>query len=306
MFADAVLAARIDRAEGRLLASLAEAGRRRRAQSRALILPFAGGLAVYAAPDSPANKLIGIGFDGPIDTEELSLIEDEWRERGEAPRVELSTLADARIPEALSERGYAVHGFEHVLGSSLATRPATPLRADAALPAEVEVELLRASDETQWIDINMASFASPDGTGSPTEESLPAAELYETILDYLQTPGLTHYLARLDGQPVGAASLRLDGNVAWLAGADTVPTARGQGVHKALIHHRLTDARAAGAEIAVVSTAPGSRSQQNLMRRGFGLLYTRVIFAAWRTSAANTVIRGRPRRSQLAHPTGRA
>jgi len=40
---------------------------------------------------------------------------------------------------------------------------------------------------------------------------------------------------------------------------------------------RLADAAAAGCDIAVVTTLPGSKSQENVQRRGFDLLYTRAI-----------------------------
>ena len=49
------------------------------------------------------------------------------------------------------------------------------------------------------------------------------------------------------------------------------------GVQKALLQRRLADASAAGCTLAVVTTAPGTRSQDNVMRRGFELLYTRAI-----------------------------
>jgi hypothetical protein len=48
-------------------------------------------------------------------------------------------------------------------------------------------------------------------------------------------------------------------------------------VQTALLATRLADAAAAGCDIAVVTTAPGSQSQQNVQRRGFQLLYTRAI-----------------------------
>ena len=48
-------------------------------------------------------------------------------------------------------------------------------------------------------------------------------------------------------------------------------------MQKALLRRRLADARAAGADLAAVVTAPGTRSQENVMRRGFILLYTRII-----------------------------
>jgi hypothetical protein len=42
-----------------------------------------------------------------------------------------------------------------------------------------------------------------------------------------------------------------------------------------LLEHRLAAAAAAGCSLAVVTTQPGSKSQQNAQRRGFALLYAR-------------------------------
>ena len=43
----------------------------------------------------------------------------------------------------------------------------------------------------------------------------------------------------------------------------------------ALLRARLMDAAAAGCTIGVVVTQPGSKSQQNVQREGFALLYAR-------------------------------
>jgi ribosomal protein S18 acetylase RimI-like enzyme len=85
------------------------------------------------------------------------------------------------------------------------------------------------------------------------------------------------YIAKLDGKPVGGASMRIDERLAQISGAGTLPEARGRGVQKALLQQRLDDARVAGCDLAVVTTAPGTRSQDNVMRRGFQLFYTRAI-----------------------------
>ena len=122
MFADAALAARIDRAEARLSAGVADVVHARRPDYRTIVLPISGGLAVYASPNSPVNKVIGLGFDGPLDLDALEQIEREWRARDEAVRVELSILADASVPVALSERGYHVHGYENVALGAIARR----------------------------------------------------------------------------------------------------------------------------------------------------------------------------------------
>ena len=75
----------------------------------------------------------------------------------------------------------------------------------------------------------------------------------------------------------GEAALNIDDNLAQLAGSGTAPPFRGRGVQKALVQRRLHHARDAGCDFAVVVTAPGSRSQANVMRRGFALLYARAI-----------------------------
>ena len=101
MFADATLAARIDQAEARLTSDAAEAIRDAGLQKRVVILSIAGGTAVYAGPATPMNKLIGLGFDGPLDLSLLNEVEREWRSRAEPVRVELSIAADrARLPAA--------------------------------------------------------------------------------------------------------------------------------------------------------------------------------------------------------------
>jgi hypothetical protein len=48
-------------------------------------------------------------------------------------------------------------------------------------------------------------------------------------------------------------------------------------VQTALLSARLADAVAAGCDVAVITTQPGSKSQQNAQRRGFDLLYTRAV-----------------------------
>jgi ribosomal protein S18 acetylase RimI-like enzyme len=82
-------------------------------------------------------------------------------------------------------------------------------------------------------------------------------------------------VALRDGVFAGGAELRVGGGIAQFAGAATAPEHRRRGVQTALLSARLVDA-AAGCEVAVITTQPGSKSQQNAQRRGFDLLYTRA------------------------------
>jgi ribosomal protein S18 acetylase RimI-like enzyme len=271
MFTDAALAARIDRADARSAADLAAGVRARHPDDRTLVRPFAGGLAVYTSPRSPLNKVIGLGFDGPIDLGELAEIEREWHARREPLRIELSILADASIPPALTERGYRLHGFENILGRALHDdEPAVETPG-------LTVERLHETDAQTWLDIAVTAFMDLDGTGSVADDSMPRDELERVLAELGEMPGFLRYVARIDGEAAGVASLRLDDDLAQVAGAGTLPAFRGRGIQKALLRRRLADARAAGCHLAVVTTAPGTRSQANVMRRGFELLYTRII-----------------------------
>ena len=93
----------------------------------------------------------------------------------------------------------------------------------------------------------------------------------------LVATGVECYLALVDGVLAGGGGLRTADGIAQLAGAATVPAHRRRGVQTALLATRLADASTAGCDVAVVTTQPASRSQQNVQRAGFDLLYTRAV-----------------------------
>jgi GNAT superfamily N-acetyltransferase len=270
MFADLALGARIDRAEARLCSQLA-ASAHSSAGGGPLMLPISGGVAIYAGPRSPMNKVIGLGFDAPLDPRALREIEERWQERDEPVRIELATLTDPALGGELSDRGYRLRGFENVLARRLDDLDG------ADLSSGITIELVADDDLDDWFRIAVDAFASMDGTGSVADEALPREELERALGDLLDMRGMTRYLARVDGVAAGEAALNIDDHLAQLAGSGTAPPFRGRGVQKALVQRRLRDARDAGCDLAVVVTAPGSRSQANVMRRGFELLYARAI-----------------------------
>jgi hypothetical protein len=75
----------------------------------------------------------------------------------------------------------------------------------------------------------------------------------------------------------GGATLRLDEGIAQFSGAATLPRFRRRGVQTLLLRARLADAARAGCDVGVVVTQPTSKSQQNVQREGFALLYARQL-----------------------------
>ena len=273
MFADAALAARIDRAEARLCSRMATASRKWAAGAGPFVLPLSGGLAVYAGSGSPMNKVIGIGLDQPLDEEALEGIEQRWHDRGEPVRIELSILTDPTLAATLSSRGYRLHGFENVLARPVLDTFDTPAATGIA------VEAISADAAEEWLDLAVDAFSNLDGTGSAADPAVPREELKRLMGEGFgaEDVGMIRYIARIGGRAVGEAALCIDDGLALLAGSGTLVEFRGRGVQNTLVARRLDDAREAGCDLAVVVTAPGTRSQQNVMRRGFVLVYTRAI-----------------------------
>lgn|SRR6478736_9345874 len=268
MFVSRAMAVRIDHAEAALTRSVVEAVLASGRAPGAFLQDLGSGVAAYLRPGSPMNKVIGVGFGEPIDEGALAVFERELRMRGEPVRVELSTLALPESAARLTARGYGLLGFENVLVRSMATATA-PV-------AEVRVERVNAGTVNAWRKATVVAVASSDESGAPADQ-LSLAEIAAAIEDMLECGNFERYLAFLDGELAGAASMRMHGTVAQLTGSATLPAQRRRGVQAALIAARLEEARARGADLAVITTAPGSQSQANVMKHGFALAYARAI-----------------------------
>jgi len=271
LFASTSLAARIEHAERRLLEDCAAAIARRHDDAGVWVHPIAGGVATYIGPGSPLNKVAGLGFEMPVDVSRLERIEQEFGRRETPVQVELSCLADPSVGELLTRRGYTLRGFENVLGRGLPVERVGPEAPGISICESPTDEL------DEWLDVVVSGFATPDEQGVRSHESFPRDALERAIGDMAGAEGFIRYLARLDGRPAGGASMRLCDGVAQLCGASTVPALRRRGVQSVLLATRLAYASDAGCDIAVVTTQPGSKSQQNVQRRGFEVLYTRAV-----------------------------
>lgn len=269
LFCSTDLAAQIERAECEFISAATQASRERTQDPAAFVRSLAGGAACFAEDGSPMNKVVGVGFhDAPTDAE-LDEVEQLFAAVGATAQFELSSLGDPRIPDALTRRGYRLISFENVLG--IALEQALP-----PSPAGIEVRVSTEDEREGWIDLVVGAFADPDGQGVPSHEDFPRSIIDNAMRD-IATAGSRRYIAFRNGIVAGGGGLRIAGRIAQLTGAATAPPHRRRGVQTALLATRLADATAAGCALAVVTTQPGSKSQQNAQRRGFQLLYTRAV-----------------------------
>ena len=269
LFCDTDLAARIERVEVQLIALSNEAARRR-AGTAGFVIPVAGGAASFAGAGSPYNKVAGLGFGGVPDAAALDEIERSFAACGAPVQVELAHLADPAILAMLAVRGYRLESFENVLGRALTDEP------ERVMPPGVEVRLSTEDESEAWLDAVAEGSVHPDAQGVPWHEEFSREAIIAAEQDSAAA-GDVRYAALRDGIIVGGATMRIADGVAQLTGAATVPAHRRRGVQTALLSTRLADAAAAGCDVAVIITQPGSKSQQNAQRQGFDLLYTRAV-----------------------------
>lgn len=271
MFASTTLGSRIEAAEARLTASIGDHFLVTRPDLRVVVQRLGSGVAVFAGPSSPMNKMIGVGFGEPPPDDHLRSIENAFHERNAPLQAEVSALARPEFVTRLSARGYQLKGFENVHGRAISSPGPTPAHSP------IDITLMRDDERDLWVDASITSFLDGDTEGAQADE-LPPREAFEgPIRAVMDVPGFQRYCAWIDGRLVGTATLRIDHDLAQLCGAATLPAFRRRGVQTALLQRRLADAAAAGCEIALMTTSPGTKSQENGLKQGFALLYVRAL-----------------------------
>ena len=148
--------------------------------------------------------------------------------------------------------------------------------AGRVTPPGIEVRPSRAEESEAWLDVVAEGSVHPDEQGAPWHEDFPREMIIEAERDSVAA-GNVRYAALCDGVLAGGATMRLAEGVAQLTGAATAPAYRRRGIQTTLLAARLADATAAGCDVAVIVTQPGSKSQQNAQRQAFDLLYTRAV-----------------------------
>lgn len=225
--------------------------------------PLAGGFAVLLGPGMYVNRGIGMGMGVETTTADLRALGNMSRKAGVASEIEISPWADPSLLSTAAPEGYKAAWFRSCLlcAPSLAGRT---LEQSAIAISEVGT----GEDLSQWQEAAAAGF------GYTTEGQRRTSDLYAAAIASLGTYRL--YVARIRGSVVGCASLSIGDGVAILGGMATAPAARREGVQRELIGHRLEAAAAAGCDLALTTTAPGSVSERNLTRRGFSVAFTKL------------------------------
>ncbi len=230
---------------------------------------------IWTPPGPDAEVVAGQGYQvvvrrGSGTVERIRLGDDEVpraleetrrlaRERGLGRMVwwtgELST------PAGLADRLTAL---------GLTADPDEPALTTVAIIAEpaggaAEVEVRRVTDRDGFLralEIDWEAWGLDPEARRRRRARAPAE--WEALAG---DPRIEHYLALLDGEPVGFARAVFAAWAGILMGGSTLPSARGRGVYTALVHARWHDAVARDAPR--LTSAVGPASAPILERLGF-------------------------------------
>jgi GNAT superfamily N-acetyltransferase len=198
----------------------------------------------------------------PPTAEGLEAIERFFFSRASDVFHEVSPLADPATLPLLTSRGYAPLELTTVL-----FRPVPHHAVPHPHGEGIDVRRIEPSERSLWAETAVRGWSD-----------IPEAmEFLSSFGPIAAAAADAHpFLVWIDGAAVASGALAIHDGVALMAGASTVPLARGRGAQRALLAARLRYAAESGCTLAMVCAAPGTSSQRNAERSGFRIAYTRI------------------------------
>lgn len=229
-------------------------------ETGAVTRPIGGGLAVFAGVKAPLSGLYGLGLWEPVTPAHLDEAEAFFRSHGIGSELEiqLCPYAEAGFARLLGERGYHIHEYMNTYARDLGDQ-----LPQLSLPPSTRLRVATLDEARCWFELSGSGgdWAEPDGVSFMLVRAVQKAD---TQL----------FLAWMDGQPVSAGGLDIHDGVASFIAGMTLPAYRRRGLQTALLQARLSAAQAAGCDLAMTHSRPGTASQRNILRAGFQLVYT--------------------------------
>ena len=262
-FVDKAFARRLEAAEEIPQVDCARMYQLLRPEIGAAFEAICGGHMMFVGVNSPIGHACGLGFGGPVTAADLDRLEEFYRSHGAPAQVDLCPLTDPSLLELIKERRYGIHELNNVLYRTLDKN-----EPEAEVPG---VRIRRSKPGEAGIFSEILSRCFFENGDAPEGFAEMLAPLF-------RFPEALTFLAYADGIPVAAAAGRVipEPRIFALFGAGTLPDFRGRGIQTALLRTRMSEAAAAGCELAVVVTQGGTISYRNCVRVGFEVAYSKA------------------------------
>jgi GNAT superfamily N-acetyltransferase len=130
-------------------------------------------------------------------------------------------------------------------------------------PREIVIRVSGPEERELYLDLFQQAFAG-------REECASEYRAFQWSEDAL--PGGVRYIAEIDGQPVGMASMPIVAGIGFFGTGGVLPQYRGRGVQMALIRRRIADAQDLGCDLVLGGGGLGSPPYRNFERAGLRLV----------------------------------
>jgi GNAT superfamily N-acetyltransferase len=228
----------------------------------------AGSITTLARPEFgwKLNHTSGFAVFGKVTSDDLRAIEAAFERNGIPPRIDMCDFADFSAFDLLSD--YTISGSLCEYQQSLAD-----FEYPATLGDTIKISILGPEDHDTFVKASNEGFRSG---GRPPELLRVLAE------SAAARPDTTLFSASIDGELVGTAGMAMvntgNNKIVVLYIDSCLPSARGKGVHKALLLERLRVARDREYDLACATAREGSISAKNMEKVGFAKAYSCNIY----------------------------
>jgi GNAT superfamily N-acetyltransferase len=221
-----------------------------------------GNLTVFLAQKTYKNNLFNrVSNIGEENLPYLDAIVDWHRTFGVSCCFEIVPLRSSHLLLwHLASRGLYQSGFYNVLYG-------LPV-VDTVSFSNITVRTVLPEEKDLFADIYFESFEVP----KTTEYSY----VRDSIRVLTDIPTNECFFAIVKNKVVAIAVLSIYQHIGYLALAATLPSFRGYGCHKALLHTRIEKAAHKGCSLVIGQAGVGTVSQQNMEQWGLRLAYTKV------------------------------
>jgi GNAT superfamily N-acetyltransferase len=213
-------------------------------------------------PSPSFNRVVGLRAG---DERHIAPLVAWYRERGGDACFDIVPGDDdPALGRELARHGYHQSGFH----AAVACRSDDPI----VTPPAAGIERVTTAEAMEDF---LAAYVA--GWGLPEKQH---PQFKANVRPWLHQPGWSLYLARVDGCPAATATLFVRDKTAYCANAATDPVFRRRGLHSALLHRRIMDARAAGVDLVTSGAEFLSASYRNMERIGMRLMFMRARWTA--------------------------
>jgi GNAT superfamily N-acetyltransferase len=229
----------------------------------------AGSVTTLARPEFgwKLNHTSGFAVFGKVTCDDLRTIEAAFERNGISPRIDMCEFADPSAFDLLSDH-YTINGSLCEYQQSLSDFECPPTLGDI-----IKISILGPEDHDTFVKVSNDGFRSG---GRPPELLKVLAE------SAAARPDTILFSASIERELVGTAGMAVinagDKKIAVLYIDSCLPSARGKGVHKALLLERLRIAKDRGFDMACATAREGSISAKNMEKVGFKKAYSCNIY----------------------------